>query len=584
MARPTISTTFTATDKLTPSMKRMQKNVKGFGRFAQKSFGKTNDAVSRLTRRALALGATYLFGKGVKGIVGAAQMIEDATASFTPLMGSVEKATELVQRLNEEAATTPFQFKGIADVASQLLPVMNGSIEDTTEAFRMLGDTAGGNMQKLDSITRGYVKALLKGKPDMESLNMIAEAGVPIFTEMADSMGISVKQLMEMSKQGELTTDHLTGAFKQMTSEGGIFYKGMEVSSKTLSGKLSTLRDNLKLAAANVGKALLPVLKKLADRATEIIQKIAAWIKENQDLIQQKVENVVRKIGNALKWIAENGTLVKVIISTLIGLFIAYKVAMFAATIAQVGLNTAMAANPIGAIIVAIVALVSGIVWMVKNWDKVVKVLKKVWEFIKKVGKAIGGFFKRIGKWFKDKWRQGIEKAKAIWQGFTGFLKRTGGKIKGFFGKIGGWFKDKWQQGVENAKTNWRGFVDFVGNTRGKMIDLFSGWAEKIKGFFTGIKDKIVESFTRALQKIKELWDKIKGFFGGIGDRIRERRGEGAQPIGRNENVVRSQSVSESRSSVDVNIAGLPQGSTARQRGQAPGVNMNYGYAAAGLR
>jgi len=179
-----IAAIFSAKDRLSPAIDKISRNYDSFGG----KVGRTLSILNRKTNqlfKGLGTAAIAGFGLATAAItlfVKEASKIEDATAAFTPLMGSVERANKLVAELNKTAASTPFQFENISAAAKQLLPVMNQDIERTIKTFRMLGDTAGGNAQKLDSITRGFTKSLLKGKVDMESLNMIAEAGVPIYS------------------------------------------------------------------------------------------------------------------------------------------------------------------------------------------------------------------------------------------------------------------------------------------------------------------------------------------------------------------------------------------------------------------
>ena len=85
---------------------------------------------------------------------------------------------------------------------------------------------------------------------------------------------------------------------------------------------------------------------------------------------------------------------------------------MIAATVAQIALNVAMTANPIGLMIVAIGALVGGIIWLVKNWDKVSAAMQKVWDFMK-----------RIAAWIKDTFLAQIQK---VIDGFKIIGKFTG--------------------------------------------------------------------------------------------------------------------------------------------------------------
>lgn len=425
-------------DNLTNPYKKSANRITSINSTLGGSFGKLNAGIDRAM-----IGATKAVGVGLtagvtlatvalKKLTDQAGKIENATASFTPLMGGVEKATELVERLNKEAATTPFQFEGIASIAKQLLPVMNSSIEDTANSFRMLGDTAGGDIQKLESITRGYTKALLKGKPDMEALNMISEAGVPIFTEMAKSMGVSVDQLFELSKQGKLTNEQLTQTFKDMTSEGGLFFKGMEISSQTLTGKLSTMRDNIALLGAKLGTALLPYIKTATDYVTELAQKLTKWAEENEGLMAQKLDETVLRIKDSVVKMIEVFKTAKDVISSVStfisehkgfieGLIVtlgAFKLAVIAVNTvqaiqmglmavapllgfikalaslaktegilatAQYALNIAMTANPIGLIIVGVAALIAIIILLVKNFDKVKAAVINVWDIFMKL-------------------------------------------------------------------------------------------------------------------------------------------------------------------------------------------------------
>ena len=212
-----IRSSFMANDRVTPAFKQMGLSARGFGSAASGAFGKATrsssmfgDVVKGILTANIIQRGFGLLKQGIGGIISETAKFEDAKAAFTPLMGGVEKATMLVNRLNQEAATTPFQFENISSAAKQLLPVMNQDINRVAETFRMLGDTAGGNAQKLETITRGFTKSLLKGKVDLESLNMISEAGVPIFAELSKGLGVSTAEMFKMISAGKVTTDQLT--------------------------------------------------------------------------------------------------------------------------------------------------------------------------------------------------------------------------------------------------------------------------------------------------------------------------------------------------------------------------------------
>lgn len=213
-----------------------------------------------------------------------AATVEDMTAAFKPMLGSEEKALELVKRLNQEAVTTPFEIEAINAAVRRLMPAFQGDTDKAIKTFRMLGDTAGGNAQKLDTLTNAYTKVLLKGKTSMEELNMIADAGVPIFTELAATLGVSVSTLTEMSSKGQISADNLTAAFERMTASGGIFFHGMEDSAFTFNAQLLGLQENIGSMAAVIGERLLPAGKKLVEHAADTVAAFVVWAEEGENL------------------------------------------------------------------------------------------------------------------------------------------------------------------------------------------------------------------------------------------------------------------------------------------------------------
>ncbi|MDR3342562.1 MAG: tape measure protein [Treponema sp.] len=249
----------------------------------EKEYAKAIEAASKV-----ALASLAAIGAAVAAVAGfsikAAADVEDMVAAFQPLMGSADKAAKLVKQIQIEAAATPFEIDGIAKSVKSLMPAFNGSADVAMKAFKMIGDTAQGNGQKLETITSAYTKVMLKGKVSMEELNMIADAGVPIYSELAASMDVSVAQMMKMSSDGKITADDLTAAFHKMTDEGGIFYEGMELASVTFNSTLSGLKENIGIIAGTIGEELLPYAKKVADAAYDATRSFMDWIHEGDNL------------------------------------------------------------------------------------------------------------------------------------------------------------------------------------------------------------------------------------------------------------------------------------------------------------
>jgi len=475
-----IKAIFRAIDKVSRPMSRMQKRVHRFTSRMERGLRKVNrvsdklvrgfKTVARVAAKALVAGVVGA-GLAVGYLVKQFSKIEDAEAAFTPLLGGAKKAKEMVDQLNKTAATTPFQFENLADTAKQLLPVMDGDIERTIKTVRMLGDTAGGNAKKLESITRGFTKASLKGKVDMESLNMIAEAGVPIFTELATSMGMAVgPEFFKQMRAGKISVDDLNTAFETMTKDGGLFFKGMEIASKTTSGIFSTLKDNVQLTAAGLGETLAPVIKDIMKSAIEMTQRIREWVENNKELIKSKVVDFVerarkglekmvekiremnkqrnlidmffkaiKKVGEVISFLKEHGKTIATIVAVIGTLIVIAKVLIGVLTL----VNLVMMANPVTLIVLGIMALIAILVALAVHFD-VFRLLgdffQELWldikmntdRFFKAMVKAFGMAVKSI----KDTFTSIKDMVIHIWDSIVAGIKSRIEKIKNFIGPI----------------------------------------------------------------------------------------------------------------------------------------------------
>ena len=109
---------------------------------------------------------------------------------------------------------------------------------------------------------------------------------------------------------------------------------------------------------------------------------------------------------------------------------------LITATAAQLGLNVAMMANPIGLIILGIAAAIAAIVVMVKYWDEIKAVIWKFIQFIWKYSpfNFIIELVEKIFPGFKEKISKVFEYVKNLVLGFWNKIKEVWGDIKKFFG------------------------------------------------------------------------------------------------------------------------------------------------------
>jgi hypothetical protein len=186
---------------------------------------------------------------------------------------------------------------------------------------------------------------------------------------------------------------------------------------------------------------------------------------------------------------------------------IAYTVATNAAKIAttiwtgvQWALNAALTANPIGIIVVAIGALIVGIVALVMNWNKVLAALKMAWIWIKNVAGIVKDGLCNAFKSLTGFINENSEKILALIAIFTGPF--------GFVISVIKELKDNWGAIVEAFKTDGiiAGFKKLGGVILSGVLAPIQGLLE-ILARIPGV-DKLLGP---AVEKIQEFRNNLKG-------------------------------------------------------------------------
>lgn len=298
------------------------------------TFGKNTKALGKSMTRSLTM---PIAGLGVAAIKSAADL-ETMEVSFVSLTGGAKQAADMMANLNEFTAKTPFQIEAVAKSARQLIASGSG-IEDVNQQLQFLGDIAATSGQPIDEIAAIFSKVNAKGKVELESLNQLAERGIPIFTALAEATGLPADKL----GAGRVSVDQFNEVLQSFSKEGGFAAGAMERLSETASGKFSTALDNLKLAGAGLAEDLLPVVKNLIDDFTAFTQRVQNLSPESKKLALQ-IAAVAAAIGPVL-----------VILPNLLSGFQAVRVAFLA-------LNGVMLANPFAIVATGIALVVTGLI------------------------------------------------------------------------------------------------------------------------------------------------------------------------------------------------------------------------------
>ena len=418
---------------------------------AKKSGKNIDDSMMQATRKVVAFKNKSLTALGdfaKKGVKVAGAAVAGMTAAFIALDGATEEYRVAQGKLNAGFQTAGFS----ADVARKSYRNFYAILGDTdtaTEASQLLENMAK-NEEEVTKWTRiaagvhGTFGDSLPIEGLVESANETARTGkvTGVFADalnwvgiMEDDFNAKLEQTTDVSKRNRLIMDTLSTTYDKAADS---FYANNQQvinarrNHATLDETLAKVGDT-----SSKVKNQLWVLAGAAEdgsirsgSALDWVQQKAgafgAWVEglDLSTLKQQFDENFtqgLQRAGDAMDWCREHADGLKTGVKLLAVAFGLVKLAQFnqsvaggasallgmgktvltmpgvlggqtaatgAATAAQTGLNAAMSANPVGAVILLIEGAIAVGVLLYKNWDTVKAKAGEVWTSIKT---AFGG-------------------------------------------------------------------------------------------------------------------------------------------------------------------------------------------------
>ena len=346
-------------------------------------------------------GFSEKIGKIGKGMTIAGGIITGVLATIVKKTADVgDKFNDMSERTGESVEN----LSTLAFVADQSgtsiegletgIKFLNKGIYETSKgtgeaksAFEELGisvvDTEGNLRPTIDVLKEAATKiAALKDPAEQTAISM-------------KLFGRSGTDLIPMLKLGGAGITELQGKAKDLNIE--ISTKSAKAADE-FNDSIGKLIGSLAGAGRTIGDILIPALKPLIEKATEIVGQVSLWAEENPKL----VETIV-KVGATIGVIAAVGGPILMAVSA------------FSKIAGAISLIGTISTGPIGLLILAI----GGVYLAWKNWDKIVEYL--------------GGFLDKI----KGVFGRVIDFLGGIGEKIAGIVASIGGKIKGLLEKVG---------------------------------------------------------------------------------------------------------------------------------------------------
>lgn len=375
---------------------------------ATKSTKNTSNALNGLKNTAIKVVGAIGIGNLVKDGIAYNGTIEQLTTSFEVMTGSVEKANDVVAKLKDIGAKTPFEFTGLAET-TQMLMQYGFTADEAINRMKMLGDISQGSADKMNRIAMAYGQMSSAGKVSLEDIKQMIEAGFNPLQEISNTTGESMASLYDRISKGKISVDEITASMQRSTSAGGKYFQSMEKQSQTLNGQMSTLKDNFDNV---LGKALQGISDVLSNSVlpavNDFLEKLSTAIDTTDwEKLKDTFQNLVPVIsGVTIALVVFKGAM-------------AIKGVIDGVKTAFIGLNAVMKANPILLIVSLIASLVSGLIILWNTNEGFRNAVIGIWNSIKSV---IGNVVNAIVIFFT----QTIPNA---WNSFTTGLSNLGATI-----------------------------------------------------------------------------------------------------------------------------------------------------------
>lgn len=418
---------------------------------------------------------------------------------------SINAASDLAETQSKVAVIFGKSSREVEAFASQAAAALGQSKQaalDGAATFALYGKAAGKSGQELVTFSTDMVKlasdmASFSNTSPEEAIGAIG-AALRGESDPIEKYGVLLNEATiqaQALKMGLIKTksEALTPANKVLAVQAAILAQTGDAqgdfarTSDGLANRQRVMKAELANVTAEIGTQLLPVAQKLSGWALGAIN----WMKAHSAIMKP----LVAILGG-----------LAVVIGTVVAIVKVY-------TAVQWLLNAAMTANPIGLIIIAVMALIAGIVLLWKNSETFRNIVLGVWHAIATAATWLWNtILKPIFNGLVLLWKNVVAPAamwlwnnvlKPAWDGIVTGVKWVWNWVqKSFLGwklvfaKVAGFVSGWWTA----TRTRFMTAVDFFKSLPGRIA----------KGL-ASLRDKLLAPFKAAFNAVAGLWNRTLG-------------------------------------------------------------------------
>lgn len=405
-----LSNTIKLNDGVSPVLKNISQSASqsstAMSSFAQK-VGGVSDKATKATSSLMNIKSIFLGALGANiaaaaiakvgdvlgSVLGLAEEYATVNARLGLIAGSQNNVVALNREIYESARRSRSAYMDVAETVASLSQSAHDAFPDPREAISFaetinkvmaIGGTKGqAKKNAMIQLTQGLASGQLQG----DEFRSLAENAPMLENIIAKTMGVSRGELKKLASEGKITAEVIK---KAMTENAAEINEQFRKLPRTMSDWATDIQSVAEYAFA----PLFTVINDLSN--SEEFRQFIDSIENNIQYIAPIIKNVANEIAYAFKqiltfgqkafsFLQEHSGIVTVALyaigaaaaysAIVFGIDMAAKVANtianYALTASQWNLNTAIAANPIGLIAIAIIAVIGAIHLLITAYDEV---------------------------------------------------------------------------------------------------------------------------------------------------------------------------------------------------------------------
>lgn len=375
------------------------------------------------------IAATYLSIQGIAGTIRVSDDYVNTLARIDLINDGLQTTAELQDKIFASARRARGSYTDMAGVIGRMgilaeeAFTSNDELVAFSELMQKSFRVGGASTMEQQAGMYQLSQAMAAGKLQGDEFRSIMENAPMLAAAIADFTGKSKGELKEMSADGTITADIIKGA---------MFWAADDINTK-FATMPQTFGDVFNLIKNSALQSFGPVIERINKMLnSETGQKFVADIQSAVTIAAHAIDGLLTAAVNVYSFFSSNWSTISPIIMGIAGAFVAWKVATvaintvlaihngitalmaaknalatgttFALTAAQYGLNTALLANPITWIVIAIIAFIAAIVLLVRHLIKLWNTNDEFAAWFLRAWNSILNFFDQVPIFFMKVW------------------------------------------------------------------------------------------------------------------------------------------------------------------------------------